>query len=376
MTNILHYPHYTPSRADLRRFLLLYDTVATIVPYPDQYITGRREHVLELSELTDDELVRFCDPQSYALGWFNAPDVIKYLEELLSDQKFASKIQSARDDIWPSQQLLDHSPRTVFKLERLKQNGWSALAMEKLSGDVKNFLYQHNLGYPMPQTIRETNPILVPDEVYSTVISRLAREICDVEGLYPLAHNRFDAVQFLRESPLARHQMRSELIAVSLEIAVPSRIGQFSPENYMALRENMADTRRQINVIADNLLVGLNLDSTADVNQFREQLADSVSDINERVEQARKHGRWKAKKSTIIDFMVSATGGVVGAAVGGIPGALGGAAVGTVASKLGHKLSTRSSYDDLMGIKQLALIRDRVLNAPLADPQRSMAYII
>lgn len=377
MTDILYYPHYTPSRTDLRRFLLLYDTVATIVPYSDQPMASRREHLLELGEFTDENLIRFCDPHSAANGWFNAPDVIDYLEELLADNEFATRVARIQEDLTGPPGVINLSaPRTVFKLQQLKESQWSELAFEKIPADVMHFLHVHGLAYPMQTTMQETNPFLLPNQVHSTIISRLAREICDREGLHPLAHTNFDATQFLRESNVSRGQIRSELIAVSLEIAVPSRIGQFSPEKYMELRQSLAEVRLQINVIADNLLVGLNLDSASDIKQFREMVADKVSDINNRIEQSRNSTQWKSRKSMAVDFIVGAAGGVVGAAVGGIPGAIGGAAVGSVVSRLGHKLSARSDYNDLSGIKQLGLIRERVLKAPLTDPQRPMSYMI
>ena len=65
---MLYYPHYTPSKRQLRSILLFSDSIKLIVPVVDQFGVQNRSNISDIYSKTS-EFIEFRDPQNRYDDW-------------------------------------------------------------------------------------------------------------------------------------------------------------------------------------------------------------------------------------------------------------------------------------------------------------------
>lgn len=362
MQHILSYPRYFPKPVDFRSNLLLYDRVSTIVPWNDQARVLARPEISELTDNLPQDTFCFFDPTAYYSRWADqrgAGEVFETIMRELLDvpggkdlpKAVRVHIRKSGDAIKPKDALHD----------RLSRANWQYLSYSKMPRVYSELLFREGLAIPVEETELTERPLLIHPRLGDYLISRLTRQIASTEQVAPVATTNQDLGDFLIDTGLTPRDQRAQLLAFTLEVAVPEEIAELPVGQFCAIRDSLAETRRSLSETLQEFLVSLNIDSDRDARIFRERLDAHRSDIETRISAAQQTVIWRGFTKIGIDIIASATGGAVGAALGGIPGAMVGGSLGVVAAKAGASLSTRIFPEDAKHIDQLAVLKNTIL---------------
>lgn len=386
MANIVSYPNYCPDTRSLRSYLLVYDHLSTIVPHVDQYGVENRKAWAEIKESSKEDVLGFFDPSYKYTKWSGHPTSVNELERLAykvcrskSHRKLVKKMR-----IDAKGYLLNDHDRS--KEYRLRAAGWSPLAIEKMSQDLLASLLDKKLAFKVEPEDFEQNPVLIEPILGRFILARLARQIASEENVSPvtslkrqvdnlLLDDDTDMACFQNLGQTYRYQ-RTQLLAVSLDIAIPAEIDNLRVGDYWEIRESFGGVRLELNSMLDEFSKSLDLDSEHDLKHFVSLVNDKRSDIGERIKRADLNLHRDSRRNLAIDIVVGATTSGLGAIIGGVPGAMIGAGIAPVASKFGKSVSTPSKEKDINYLSQLAVMRNKVTRQARVEAyQRPMYYL-
>lgn len=366
LDHILSYPKYYPSKANLRAYLLVYDRVSTIVPFTDQErVIRHNEAYAELADALPDQTLTFFDPSSSGSGnWTRKETVEDFFGGLINDVLFDEPTAALALAV---KELKTHgtSKKRAEVVARLEGNHWVYMSAEKLTHDFEAILLEAGLALKVPENNLTLVPLLVHPRISDHLMARLARDIAVQERISPVASTAAHLAHALIDEELESQEKRAQLMAMTLDVAIPDDLTDLSVARVLELRDSFADVRRKLPAMAQAFVTNLNLDSERDAKQFRERLNDHRSETEQMILTAQKNAEWRGRTRFAIDIVAAALGGGAAAAAGGlgtvVQGMLAGA-VGVVAAQPGAKLSTRLFPTDQDYVEQMASLRSGVLS--------------
>jgi hypothetical protein len=375
MQHVLSYPRYFPGSRYFRAYLLLYDRVSTIVPWNDQARVLARPEVAELAEVLDAKPLDFYDPTTYYGQWDAQPELANSFAELLDDvlrreaRKLAAAVRAQRRK---GAQSITREDRLHKCLRRAK---WRYVSCQKMPKDYAEALFEKGLAIKVAETEFTEAPMLVHSRPADYLISRLTRQIVSREPVTPLATVGKDVGDILIDGRLTDRDQRMQLLALTLDIAIPKEIDELSSHKFRAIRDSLTDTRKGLSGMLGDLLVNLNIDSDREAKVFRERLKHYRRDIETRIEAARRAVPWRDRINIAVDIVGAASGNLIDTVLGGIGGGMVGAGVGVVVARRFKRLSTSLYPQDVQHVEQMAVLKNKILRAarePARIPPRYM----
>jgi len=369
---VVSYPHYCPDVRSLRSYLLVYDRLSTIVPSCDQQGVREREAWAEINSIANSDVLGFFDPSYQYSHWFNQSESKREFERLVfethrskSHQKLISKIRS--DERGFLFEELDGSTAS-----KLRAAGWNYLAFQKFPDDMLKVLYDLKLAFRTSSIEHERKPVLIAGRLGDFILARLARQIAAVEKVAPVTALKSQLEDLLHDGGVVAAETptdhggsdlrfrRSQLLSVSLDIAIPHSVDTLRIGDFWEIRESFASVRLELNSLMDDLARSLDIDSEHDLRQFSSLVTDKRSDIANRINSAETQIGKADRRNLAIDIIVASGSSGLGSLIGGIPGAMIGAGIGAVVSKYGRSISTRAIEHDIDTIEKFAAIRNKL----------------
>lgn len=362
MSHVLSFPSYLPEPHELKASLLLHDRISTIVPLSDQDKVLERDAYTDIADAVPPGSLGFFDPSTAYVWWFDNEQVRDQLKKkyipILREKKHKDLCEMFALD---GAGYLRPSGNYVDTYNFLLNDGWRPLACQKFPPDLLNTLLELKLAARIPPIEGESEPILTHPRIGGFILSQIARHFALHNEVTPLANTDTAFKDCLFDGTLNAGEQRAILLGITINAAVPNDISAISGDDFLSLRDALASTRLELDMLLQELLINLKLDSVQDAMRFKERITDKSSDIHRRIKEAEKNIGPRNFLSKTLTFTASALGGAAGYALGGLDGALISAISPLALSKVPNNLSTRFYTKDSNAIEKFAAIRAQVI---------------
>lgn len=365
---VLYYPHYTPSKLQLRSILLFSDNLNLIVPSIDQYGVRSRSNVRDLIEF-EPSLIEFRDPEYRYSGWASRKGIDGVLESLL-DEVGRDIEDAGLDTIIKDRNGHANAGQDEIISDLWSRRGWKFVAAEKIPQRIRDAIFQSDAAARVgivrnPQTnqIFENNGVLCHPKLGDFILSRMAREASFKEGIPSITFGGIDYANHLFDGEHAIQRGEHALFQSSVDLFVPDDIETFSTSEFLEIRRDYSDLRRSLWSYLGTMASesNLNLDRI-DQDALLQNLAHARDQIIEDLVQVTRFiGRQKFRSQAALAFEAAATlgGAAFGAIFSGPTGAMTGAGIGLAGGKLASKLSTvEKDYDGRL--KSIAMTKAKI----------------
>lgn len=361
MSSAISYPHYSPKARDLRGYLLFYENISTIVPNCDQSGVMHREEIYELNEVSNGEALSFYDPSMYSESCLDGRSTKKQLKKLIKLRKrkkkniyIANTVKIDGDGYLQSDQNYDLCEKL------LKDAGWRYIAQQKSALGLLEQLIDLKLACRVNAIPSESLPILMDSHLCDFILARLTREIATIENVASISSLKKDVSSFLLDDDISVPQKRSEILSLTLDIAIPSEIDKIPAGDFWEIRDEFTDARLNMNIMMDELALQLDLDSVSKAKDFKQRLEQHVSELSTRIDKAHKNIGRRRFSSLAIDMFCGAVGSATGFSLDSVGSAAVVGAIAPVVSSISQNISTKLTPYDSNSIEQIAAIRSKV----------------
>ena len=346
---MLYYPHYTPSKQQLRSILLFSDDINLIVPQIDQQGVRRRGNLRDILDRSP-ELIEFKDPQNRYYEWASRPGVDRIIGTLLDE--VATQIDDEGLDMIKKDQFGHVDPGQDQLISFLwSDRGWKYVAAEKFPYQIHEEVFASDaaarVGHfrnPVTDEIVEHNGVLCHPKLADFVLSRMAREASFIEGRPSVTFGGIDFMNHLYdgENPIQNPELA--LFQSSLDLIVPDNLDKLHTAEYLQIRADYHDLRRSLWSYLGAVSVERNLHLS---NVEKEALVRNLSDARGQIEDDIRRvtdfvGRQRFRNYTALALETASTlgGAAIGAIHSGPQGAVFGAGIGLAGGKYANRLST------------------------------------
>ena len=292
MSNLLYYPHYTPSKKRLRTLLLFFDTVDLIVPRDDQPNVIQRDHVKPLLNV-DESILRFHAPEDGYGRWAENREAIELLTKIIDEVRTKDpEIALEKYAVEPAGRLVPGVRDSIVPL--LFKLGWRPVALQKINRDVFKIIVGAGLGarigmYRRPGTneIVEQDATILHPAIAAFVFSRLSREISDREhvptmtfGTNDYFNHTFDGFDDLRRDPPI------DLLRTSVPLIIPDKVGSMPTATFFSIREDFGDLRSKLHRHMGDFVSKYRLNNESATTDYLRRLEFAAREISREVEVA------------------------------------------------------------------------------------------
>ncbi|MCG7519528.1 hypothetical protein [Ruegeria sp. Ofav3-42] len=350
MSRVLTYPTYSLPKLELRGLLLFYDEISAIVPQIDRGGVEKRPQVYEIKEI-DADAIKFEDPEPH-LNWYEPAGIEQILRNMALEN---NAVDQEVDDFLRSANLnIANYQRANLEKEqadRFFRKGWMLVAEQRIHPDLMSLLIERRLAvpiasWPYPDTnqIATYQPLLVNGTVAKFVLARLAREISDHKKIPTLSLLDSDISNHAFDGELAKRETRSALLGTIFDLIVPDDIEKLTASEFMAIRSDYSDIRRNLNVFLRDFAVNNEFDDLDRLRDFVNNTSRIKSVFEEEMDLA-KNRLGSHRFSQNRKYGISALASIAGAAIGGVGGAVAGSSISWLGYKYDNRFSTRSFLD-------------------------------
>lgn len=352
---MLYYPHYTPSREQLRSILLFSDQINLIVPHIDQNGVEQRGHIREILEW-EEHLVAFKDPELKYNDWATADGVLTIVEGLireidkdLRNKDFKRISTNEHGYVQPGQ---DDKVGLLWS-----QKGWKHVAAEKLPPALNDILFRDGLALrvghfrdPASGQIIEHNGVLCHPKLADFVLCRMAREASFQEGLQSITFGGLDFANHLFDREAGTKYPDHALLQSTMDLFVPDELVRMPVQDFLMIRNDYAGVRRAVTsyLALVSREKGLHLDY-AHPKSFLDQLRAARRLIETELNQAEEYiGEQRFRTQCLLAFEAAATVSLaaLGAHFGGPVSAAITTGVGLAGSAMANRMSTVGTGPD------------------------------
>ena len=372
MSEILYYPHYTPSISHLRTLLLFYDRVSSMVPMVDSQSVLAREHVAEMNKHFGQSTYKTIDTSWKFHAWAESDSLaLTEFKSLFGKQKEKGKKLKASDLKILKEEAHSSDKRSKVISAYVRQ-GWRLIAAQKIPWQLLEDMEDASLAISLNAVISdkdgrtiEENPILMKGPLANFFLARLAREMAGETGLQTMTFDQGSYSSHALKDSADRAQVASEIaLNVTLPIVVPPGIEALNVGYYAELRDEFRQTRDSLNTISDALSVRMGLNTAPNERVFLERVQDAHSDFLNAMHSAEQTMR-KETYGKMLNGAFTVGASLVGTGLGfaftnEVVGGLIGAGGGSLLSLLSSKQSTmvKDDYGDMA--KQAVMARGKV----------------
>lgn len=280
---VLYYPDFEPSELWLRRYLLVYDKVWSVIPKDAQH---------ELSIATKEH----ADAIPNSFGTLSPMDRDKSLGKVSLDRldKVFEQIQNGKTRAGKKNEIVLTMNTRNFDIE--VSGSYSFLHYDKFNRQVYELLKKHKLfsqdASKLYQSIGGSEEFLAVDPSAANIImSNLADNIARRKGLNTITdQNIAFMVTSLNslDGPLLHVDSRDWLISSVVKFEIPSDIQSVRLKEYKILRESYADMRYAFHDAVANLTNVYRLDRIDDLELLRDKVKNVLADLDKEVRSYKK----------------------------------------------------------------------------------------
>ena len=324
---VLSFPHYFPDKRDLWAYLLLYDEVATMVPWADRSGLRANTYLYELEDV-DRSIFRFVEPRP-PLDLHSEINIRDYATRdsfyRRNDAAHARNLRARAQNFFRRDRGYEPPPETI---DYFKSLGWRNVAMQKFPSNFLDELIESGLAISGHSHDYETLPVLVPGSLANAIMSKVAAKVCHDEDLAAVGETSKDIVNLCATSKPQDSFHRASLVPFAIEAALPKDLDQIGIDRLMDLREEYSGVREQLNYWARDVSNFHDLDRPNASNRLAEKLEEAKNQIEREIRTANR-------RVGIFEPIFSAVSIVVTLGLAGVNGVIPGPLAGILTSAFG-----------------------------------------
>jgi hypothetical protein len=312
---VLYYPHFEPSELWLRRFLLIYDKVWSVIPKDAHHVLSRgiKEHIDVI-------------PDSF--GTLSPID-----RDKSADRLSLSRLDKAFEQIRCGKTYAKKQDQIILTINKHNFDigiggSYSLLHYDKFNRQVYELLKKHNLcsedASSFFQSIGGSKDFIAMDPSAANIImSNLADNIARRKALNTITDQNIAFMVTTLNSldhPIPLHiDARDWLVSSIIKFEIPADIQYMNLREYKELRDSYAEIKIAFHTVVSNISSLYRLDKIDDLQTMRDMVKDILADLNKEV-RTYKQTRYGRTFVRWVPFSVGNLIALAGMAVGIITG--------------------------------------------------------
>ena len=280
---VLYYPFFEPTEIWLRRYLLVYDKVWSVVPKDANFRPSRG--IAEIAELI---------PNSF--------ETISPTEDDKTSEKIdIDRLEKAFKLISAGKKNMVNRKELVLRIDThnggLEIAGHTLLHSDKITHNIFNLLNKYNLINKKAKDVvtsvnSDINDYMVVDVAAANlIVSNLADRIAQRRAFstitdqeIPFMVSSLDSIQ----QKTSTTKVRTMLASMVLKFEIPEDIGSLNHRRYKELRDSYCDIRETFHSVIMNINNLYQLDQISDQNVLHEKIVGVTRNFDSEVQKYKK----------------------------------------------------------------------------------------